>query len=293
MTTKDPGKNNSLVLPLTSLLKAVRIQNLAILVLAQYFTAIFLNGQSLEFLEVLTNLDLLFISVSTVMIAAGGYLINDYYDVKIDYVNHPETVIVGNTLSRRMALFLHTGLSVSGVALGMLVSLYVGAINFFSAFFLWLYSNQLKRLPFIGNFTIGILTSVSVALIAFPFPQGRDLIFVYAFFAGFFSMVREIIKDLQDEKGDAEFGAKTLPVVFGQRRTKVVLYVLALSFLTSFLMLSRIFIASWLPIGIIMATLTAVLLWRVYAADTKKDFGWLSNYCKLILLLGLFSMFFA
>ena len=279
--------------PFKGLFRAVRYQNLTIVVLAQYLTAIFLNGMHLSWQEVITNIDIFLVALSTVMVAAGGYLINDYYDVKIDYVNHPETVVVGNSLSRRVALFLHGGFSTAGVVVGSLASLYIGLVNFISVFALWLYSNHLKRLPFVGNLVIGLLTSIAILLVAIIYPHSTNGIVVYAFFAGFFSMVREIVKDMEDQKGDAQFGCLTLPVLWGIRKTKVFLYVLVAAFFLSFVFLSfQNFTAIWIPFSLTMTLLSGVLVWRIYRADTNRDFHWLSNYCKLILVLGIASMYF-
>ena len=106
-------------------------------------------------------------------------------------------------------------------------------------------------------------------------------------------MVREIIKDMEDQEGDAQFGCMTLPVLWGLRKTKVVLYILLVTFLISFVYLSFLnFNSIWLPFSLTMMVLSTLLMQQVYAADTRKDFSWLSNYCKLIMILGLGSMYF-
>ncbi|HRG11438.1 MAG TPA: UbiA family prenyltransferase, partial [Cyclobacteriaceae bacterium] len=97
---------------------------------------------------------LLVLAVSTAIIAAAGYIINDYYDIKIDLINKPDRVVIGKGITRRYALFFHTFLSVTGIALGFLLGLRMAAIHVISAFLLWWYSNNLKRQPFIGNFVV-------------------------------------------------------------------------------------------------------------------------------------------
>src|SRR5690349_3917192 len=149
---------------LTALIKVTRFWNLVIVGLAQFFTAYFL----IDFYTVL-DWRLYVLSVSTVMIAAGGYIINDYYDVKIDLINKPERVVVGKSMRRRYALFFHTSLSVTGVALGLLLNWKIAVLNFFSGFLLWFYSNLLKRKPFVGNLSVALLTGLSVYLVAVLF----------------------------------------------------------------------------------------------------------------------------
>ena len=92
------------------------------------------------------------------MIAAAGNVINDYYDIKIDYVNRPNQVVVGRYLKRRAILFIHAGFNTLGILGGFLISWQIGLVNILAAGLLWLYSNQLKRLPLWGNLTVAILT---------------------------------------------------------------------------------------------------------------------------------------
>ena len=275
------------------ILKAVRLQNLLMLVFAQYFTAVFLCNPIGDWLHVVIDSRLFLLSLSTVLIAAAGYIINDYYDIKIDLVNHPEKVIVGIDVSRRIAILLHSTFNLAGIIIGAYVSLYIGAINFIAAFFLWWYSNFLKRLPFIGNVIIGFLSGLAIVLIVFLYPESGREIMIYGFFAGFFSLIREIIKDLEDLTGDEKFGCKTLPVVWGVRKTKLFIYVLLLLFTLSVFYLTSVnFSKIWVELNLILLLLNSIFIYRLILADKKKDFGWLSSYCKVILLLGILSMVF-
>ena len=143
---------------------------------------IFLNDSDGSAFEIIKDWRLFLLSLSTVLVAAGGYVINDYYDIKIDLVNKPEKVVVGKIVTRRIAMFLHTTLSFTGIAVGAFISLYLGAINFVSAFLLWWYSNYLKRLPFLGNLVIGFLSGLAIMLVAILYPEGTRQIAIYSFF---------------------------------------------------------------------------------------------------------------
>lgn len=230
-------------------------------------------------------------ALSTMMIAAAGYIINDYYDIKIDLINKPDRVVIGKGITRRYALFFHTALSVSGVGIGLLLSWQIAVVNFLSAFLLWLYSNNLKRQPFIGNFSIGILTAASIAVVNLLYPPFNSYILVYALFALVMTLVREIIKDMEDWKGDNTFGCKTLPIVWGIRKTKTLLYVLLFLFSLLVLLVNESFLG--LPIYYFIFLLfipLGYLLARLIRADTIRDFARLSSLCKLILVLGIVSM---
>jgi 4-hydroxybenzoate polyprenyltransferase len=275
---------------LTDLIRPV---NLGIIVLTQYMAAIFLAGDPGEWRRFLLDPDLFLISLSTVCIAAAGYIINDYYDVKIDYINKPDRVVIGRELTRRKAMLAHTILNFAGVAMAILVSWQIGLIHLSSSFLLWLYSNQLKRLAFIGNVTVALLTSTSLLVIAIQYPFHPFLITTYAIFAFSITLIREIIKDLEDVRGDMKFGCRTLPIIWGLRRTKMLLYLLCALFI--FIMF---YMASFLQNTVLniyfllMIAPMAVFIYHLVYADTKKKFGTLSACCKLIMLSGILSMVF-
>jgi len=273
---------------IVSFLKLTRIWNLIVLGLSQYFTATMLISSN-------NVLDprLFLLVVSTCLIAGGGYIINDYYDIKIDLVNKPERVVIGQGITRRYAILFHTLLSFSGVIIGTILDWRIGAINFASAFLLWWYSNDLKRQPFIGNFVVALLTGVSIMMVDSLYHSGNTLIMIYASFAFFMTLIREIIKDMEDLKGDNTFGCRTLPIIWGLRKTKFLIYLIIVIF-SAVVVLINLFYAK-LPIEYFVICLFIPLVWLLYQlirADTKRDFAWLSNFCKMILLLGVLSMAF-
>ncbi len=273
---------------LSALLRLTRFWNLVIIGLAQYCTAGFLID-----LSALFDVRLLLLSISTTLIAAAGYIINDYYDVKIDLINKPERVEIGKSITRRYAILFHTSLSISGIAIGFLLSWQIGVVNFLSAFFLWLYSNNLKRQPFIGNFVVAVLTGLSIQMVNILYELQNVQIITYSLFAFFMTIVREMIKDMEDLRGDNSFGCKTLPILWGLRRAKYFVYAVLVLFAGSVLLINQIY--TGLPIYYLLIFLFLPLSWLIsnlIRADTIKDFHRLSQFCKLILLLGISSMAF-
>jgi 4-hydroxybenzoate polyprenyltransferase len=271
---------------LVSFLRLTRVWNLVILALSQYFTAVMLIS-----ISNILDWRLFLLVTSTCMIAAAGYIINDYYDIKIDLVNKPERVVIGQGITRRYAILLHTVLSLLGVAIGLLLDWRIGAINLASAFLLWWYSNDLKRQPFIGNLVVALLTGMSILIVDSLYQTGLSIVVIYASFAFFMTLIREIIKDMEDLKGDHSFGCRTLPIVWGFRKTKFMIYTIMFMFSLTVMLLDIFFVK--LPLYYFIVFLFIPLLWLVYRliyADTKKDFRWLSTFCKVIMLLGVFSM---
>jgi 4-hydroxybenzoate polyprenyltransferase len=273
-----------------ALFRLTRFWNLAIIAFAQYFTAYFLFHQGLL---VFTDFWLFLIVASTVMIAAAGYIINDYYDIKIDLINKPDRMVIGKTITHRYAIFFHTVISVIGVGMGLLINWKVGAVNFISVFLLWLYSNNLKRLPLIGNLVVSLLTGLSIFLLSFLYEQYLPLVMTYSLFAFFMTLIREIVKDMEDMKGDTTFGCRTLPIVWGIRKTKSFLYgtILVFSFLVLWLDYQQLKI-SWIYFIPLLFVPMSLLFYRLLKADTKKEFYQLSQLCKIIMLLGICSMIF-
>ncbi len=268
-------------------LKMIRALNLFMVGLTQYVTAIFLLGGGSNWQEIIRDKGFFLMVSATVIITSAGYLINDYYDIKIDYVNKPERVQVGRLLKRRWVIAGHTALNLLGIAIGFYISPLIGIINFFAAFFLWLYSNQLKRLPFVGNLVIAVLTGTTLFLVGEYFGEREYLVFTYAVFAGFITLIREIIKDMEDLKGDERFGCKTLPIIWGIANTKKFIYLIILAFgITVVLMISSISVV--LPIAL---TITLIfLIFGLAKADTVREYHRLSTFCKVIMLLGVISM---
>lgn len=271
-----------------SFFRLTRVGNLFILALSQYFTAVMLIAPSHVF-----NVRFFLLVCSTAITAAAGYIINDYYDVKIDLVNKPDRVVIGKAIKRRYAILFHTMLSMLGIAIGFYLDWRIGVINFISAFLLWWYSNDLKRQPFIGNLVVALLTALSIVIVDALFRTGNMLIFIYASFAFFITLIREVIKDMEDLKGDDTFGCKTLPIIWGLRKTKNFLYVMIVLFVLTVLGINFFYVQ--LPLGYLLPLLFIPLIWlflSLYRADTKKDFTALSFFCKVIMLLGVLSMAF-
>lgn len=274
-------------------LRLIRYPNLLIIILSQYFVAIFLIGPSAKWFDYLLNPHLFILSIATVLIAAAGYIINDYYDIKIDIINKPRRVVVGKFLKRRQAMILHTVFNFLGVSIGLFLGLKIALVMVACAFWLWLYSNQLKRLPFIGNLSVAILTALSISIVGIYFGQNEVVVNFYALFAFFISLVREIIKDMEDMRGDEQFDCKTLPIVWGIRKVKVFIYGIMVLFVSAIFVISGALNNTSLYYYFIALMIPYIFfIYKLIRADKKKDFKFLSNLCKGIMLAGVLSMIF-
>jgi 4-hydroxybenzoate polyprenyltransferase len=243
--------------------------------------------------SIFTDWKFLILVLSTVFIAAGGYIINDYFDVKIDQINKPDEVFVGRIIKRRYALLIHQILSGMGVVLGLFLGWKILLVNSFSVTILWFYASIFKKKPFSGNLIVAFLTALSISEIALYYEPGRIIIHIYALFAFFINLIREIIKDMEDMKGDAAHGSKTLPIFFGIRKTKNIIYSLIVLFvLLVLILLTKLSNFNlWICFGI-LGILLLVMLYKLILADRKKHFAELSRICKIIMLLGVASIVF-
>ena len=277
----------------TSMLRLTRLPNLIIIAITQYFVAIFLVHDNSLWFEVASNLFFLLLVISTSMIAGAGYIINDYYDTKIDYVNRPKSVVVGRLIDRRYVLFIYFSLNGLSTMVGFLISLEIGFIHAVSIFLLWIHSNQMKRLPLMGNFTIGVLSGLSIALVAIFFNQQNWLVFTYAFFAFMINFVREILKDLEAIKGEEKFGSLALPSIWGIRNTKKLIYILIT---VSFLALSLFLVNADNTVAstyfILLIPLFIYFIFLLVKADTQQRFAFLGDFANFIMLSGIISITF-
>lgn len=254
--------------------------------------------------------------LASVFIAAAGYIINDYFDINIDQVNKPRKNVVGKLINRRWAIAWHFMLSFAGIiltllALPVLQKWYLVLGNIFSIALLWFYSTTFKRKLLIGNVIISLLTAWSLLLIFFskvsvsnalmPYHQSQPKFFRFAFlYAGFafiLSLIREAIKDIEDMPGDARYGCRTMPIVWGINTTKVytgvwlLLLIITLVIVQVYVLQFRWWWAVVYSVLFIIAPLIDIFL-QLRKASSIKQYHKLSNQTKLVMLTGIVSMVF-
>ena len=237
--------------------------------------------------------------LAALLVAAGGYIINDYYDVKIDAINRPDRLVIGRVVDRRMAMLAHLVLSGAGVLLAGWLHPVLGFVTLGTALLLWGYSARFKRVALVGNLSIATLTAALVLLPELQLQLERDdahsVVWPYALAALLLTMVREIVKDVEDMRGDAQHGCRTLPLVWGVARTKwaagfflACLALLTLGATGPLFVRGHWPLALWLVLLVLLPmTQLARLLIR---ADRRRHFRHLSTFCKGIMLAGVLSM---
>ena len=255
---------------------------------------------------------------ASILIAAAGYIINDYFDLQIDAINKPEKIVVDKFVKRRWAIMWHWILSVIGIFLSVYISYKTGkwiiaAANIACVLLLWFYSTSFKKRILSGNIIIAALTAWVIVVIYFFCGANIDVfdeqhIFfdakkffkytvLYAGFAFVVSLIREVIKDLEDMEGDARYHANTMPVVWGVPASKVftaVWLVVCIATLT-IVQLYALQLGWWaIPLYTVIFVVLplVIILRRLYQAVTPAHYHQLSNGMKLVMFAGILSMLF-
>jgi 4-hydroxybenzoate polyprenyltransferase len=261
---------------------------------------------------------LLLLMLATVLIAAGGYVINDYFDVKIDRINRPDELIVTRTVSKPTAMRLSIGLSAAGMVCGMVLALLLRSMTFAILFIivpglLWFYSSSYKRLFMVGNLTISLLAALTPMMVAMAnvavlqlryaaiLPYTTLVHDIYAWLGGFalfaflLTWIREIVKDMQDQMGDRELECHSMPVVWGDMWTKIfvtALIVLTLAVIGHLWYHVLPFDRGWTSLStryILFGVVTPLVgsLGLLWAAKIPSDYKTCQQLVKFTMLLGM------
>ncbi|TDE44458.1 prenyltransferase [Flavobacterium rhamnosiphilum] len=292
-------------------LKLIRYQNLLMLAFMQLiFRFVFFKFQDIPL--ALADWQYGLLVLSTILIAAGGYVINNIFDQNTDTINTPNNVIVGKTISETNAYNLYIGLTVTGVAIGFYLSNVIVKPGFASIFILiaatlYLYATSLKQMMLIGNIIVALLLSFSVIIIGifdlFPtIHEGNQqqmgvvfsILLDYALFTFFLNFMREIIKDIEDVDGDYNQGMNTLPIAIGKLKAAKIVF--GLSFIPILFMLyyinkyllELVFTTVYLLLFVVGPLLYFTV--KIWTAKSKKEFHTLSLLLKWILLFGILSI---
>jgi 4-hydroxybenzoate polyprenyltransferase len=288
------AKAKQILLKFLSLFSAVRAYNILGLIVAQYLVAIFIFSPTKSVKNVLFDRHLLFVVLATVFVIAGGYIINNFYDVKVDKINRPLKSSLDNYIKQSVKLKLYFILNFIGFAFGVLIS--IRAAVFFGAyiFAIWLYSHKLRKYPFLGLLSATVLTVLPFFAVFVYFENFTPVIFVYANFLFLVVMARQLIKDLQNIKGAIANNYSTFPANYGEKKTKelaiLVLVLTSIPISVLFSAPAESFVQYYFYFAILVLFFVGFYLWR---SKTKKEYQILHNILKLLLLIGVLCLLFS
>jgi 4-hydroxybenzoate polyprenyltransferase len=286
-----------------SLFSVVRGYNIPIIALAQYLSAIFILAPEKRALIILLDFKLFIIVLASSLAIASGYIINSFYDSKKDLINKPNKSQLDRLVSQQTKLTVYFGLNFFVALIAFFVS--IGAMLFFSAyiFFIWFYSHKIKKYPIIGNLTAAFLAILPFFAILLYFylkiplseiesNSGKlSVILAHGAFLFLLLLIREMIKDLENLKGDFANNYKTIPIIYGERVCKKIMTVLTLLTIIPVYFLINVYDVGYMDIyfyfGFIIMIFFLLYLWKW---ETKEQYVLLHNLLKFLIVAGIFCI---
>jgi len=299
-----------------SLLRLVRLPNLIIVALTQYllyYKIILFVLQKNNIIPALEHHEFALLVFITILITAGGYIINDIVDLRIDRINKPDRVIVGKHIAHQTAYWFYFCINIFGFILSVflayeasrttLLFLFPGAVAG-----LLLYSVRLKKRPLWGNLLVSFYCAGVAAIVWIAeqptiekLPSSQSIIITkilsfYAVFAFFSTLFREIVKDIEDAHGDAQEQARTMPIAWGERTAKIIATISSLFLLLSlgyaaFALRANLILGGFLFI-ILVGILIITSLLLLFKAKEKAPYHNLSQFAKVIMFCGILLLLF-
>ncbi len=284
-------KQKYFLLKFFSLFSIVRGYNILIIVIAQYLTSIYILAPHLAIKDIFFDANLFMLVLASSSAIAAGYIINNFYDSEKDLINRPRKTMLDRLVSQRTKLTSYFVLNFLSVIFGSYVSF--KAVVFFSLYIfgIWFYSHKLKKYPFVGNLVAATLAVIPFFAVFIYYKNFDLVIFVHATFLFLIIAMRELVKDLENLKGDLAQNYRTIPVVYGVQTSKKMLSILsAFTLIPIYFLLTKFNIGymNYFFFGSIIALLVfVILLWK---SKNKLHYVVLHNILKFIIVVGVFSI---
>ena len=283
-------KQKSIFFKFLSIFSVVRIYNILIIVLAQYLTSIFILSDKKLF-DVIFDFNLFLLILCSSLSIASGYIINNFYDQKKDIINKPIKSKIDDVVKKSTKLYFYFILNFVVIFFASIISL--RAVIFFSVyiFFLWFYSHKLKRLLFLGNLFYSLLTITPFFAILLYYKNIDLIIAAYALFLFFILLLKDITKDLKNLVGDFTENYQTIPVVFGEDFSRIIIslitFINVILIINLFINFSDGYMNIYYGISLILLLIFTI---KLYNSKKVSDYLELHNILRLIIGLGVFSI---
>lgn len=284
-------KSKLLLLKILSMFSVVRGYNIPIIALAQYLSAIFILAPNKRALDVLLDFNLFIIVLVSSLTIASGYIINNFYDSKKDIINKPNKSKLDRLVSQKTKLYVYFTVNFIVFLLSFFVSF--RAVLFFSTyiFLIWFYSHKLKKMLIIGNLTASFLAVLPFFAILLYYKNLYPQIFAHATFLFLLLLIREMIKDLENIKGDMANDYQTIPVVYGEDFSKKSISLLTVLTIIPIYYLIEIFEVGYMDIYFYVSLIFLIFfLLKLWKSNSKLDYLLLHNILKLLVVSGVFCI---
>ena len=284
-------KHKLLLLKIISLFSVVRGYNIPIIILAQYLSAVFILAPEKRPLTILLDFNLFIIVLASSLTIASGYIINSFYDSKKDLINRPNKSMLDRLVSQKTKLNVYFTVNFIVALLAVCVSW--RACLFFSVyiFLIWYYSHRIKKYAIIGNLTAAFLAVLPFFAILLYYKNLYEVIFGHACFLFLLLLIREMIKDLENIKGDLVTDYKTIPILYGEAVSKKIITVLTLLTIVPIYVLIEIFDVGYMDIYFYSCLIVLIFfLLSLWKSNTKEQYLLLHNVLKFLIVAGVFCI---
>ena len=284
-------KQKHLLLKFFSMFSVVRGYNILVVIIAQYLSSIYILSPQKSVSSVVFDLNLLMLVLASAVTIASGYIINNFYDSEKDLINRPQKSMLDRLVSQNTKLVFYFVLNFIAVIMASYVSF--KAVIFFSAYIfgIWFYSHKLKKLPLIGNLISATLTITPFFAVFIYYKNFETVIFVHAIYLFLILSMRELTKDLENIKGDLALNYKTIPIVYGESASKIMLTILViLTLVPSYLLINTFHVGDMKYFFYASVILLLIFLLMVWKSNRKLHYVILHNILKFILVAGVFSI---
>lgn len=296
-------KQKLLIMKIVSLFSVVRGYNIPVIILAQYLSAIFILAPEKRALAVLLDFNLFLLVFASALTIASGYIINNFYDSQKDLINRPNKSMLDRLVSQKTKLNVYFSLNFTVAIMALFVSW--RAFLFFSTyiFLIWFYSHKIKRYPVIGNLTAALLAVIPFFAILLHYYNNLTfeeienykghfaVIFAHASFLTLLILIREMIKDLENIKGDLANGYQTIPIVYGEIMSKKIITILTVLTILPVYVLIEIYDVGYMDIyfyaSLIVMIFFVLYLWK---SNKKAQYLLLHNVLKFLIVSGVFCI---
>jgi 4-hydroxybenzoate polyprenyltransferase len=284
-------KSKLLFMKVFSLFSVIRGYNIPIIFLAQYLSAIFILDPETRALDVVLDWQLFLLVLASSITIASGYIINNFYDSEKDLINRPKKSKLDRLVSQKTKLQVYFLLNFIATAIAFIISFRAALFFAVYIFLIWFYSHKLKKYPIIGNFTASTLAVLPFFGILLYFKNFYQVIFSHAIFLFLLIFIREMIKDLENLKGDLANNYQTIPVRFGENVSKKAITILTIVTVIPVYFLIEKYDVGYMDIYFYVSFIILIFfLLKLWNSENQNHYIQLHNILKIIIVAGVFCI---
>ena len=278
-------------LKIVSLFSVIRGYNVLVIVLAQYLAAIFILADEQRAIHVLLDFQLFILVLASSLTIASGYIINNFYDSQKDLINRPNKSMLDRVVSQETKLQVYFGLNFFIAIITFFVS--YRAVIFYSVyiFLIWLYSHKIKKMVFVGNLMASLLAVLPFFGILLYYKNFEEVIYFHAIFLFLLILIRELIKDLENQIGDLANGYKTIPLIYSEILSKKIIFALSILTIIPVYFLVAVYDVGYMDIYFYITFMVLIYFGqKLFQSSSKEHYLKLHNVLKLLILAGIFCI---